>query len=492
MSVKKYNSITPNDGSYLGSKKGKALREKRNTKKFNQAWLAQKDLLKDSLIKLYKDKNSIGLQWNSLIDWDDEILSVPRRIKRALNALNKGKFPLTAESVNRAVQIAQEIDLKIKASSFSWQDYPQWLPKTLKPQNIPSEKPKKISELIQEYEQNYWLSRDKEEYKDHRNWKNGYLLYLKKIDDWSKYPSEELFNQACRNYPKSKKRNECCSRIKDFAHFCGLSDYDNKQFRLKKSQIEIKAKPKREMTDKEIECWYEKFPEWTGIDASESHWELWQWMYAMQATYGFRNHEVLNIYNLDCEYKGDDGKLYFPFTDATKNPRGIIYTEGKGVKRAAFLPQPLRWIEQFKLRDIPKRYYVFIQEISQLSKYDREKAKTYKLHTYSKFLNEHGFTFTAYNLRHHYNVKNHNLGIPVSLIAKNLGHTIIQNTSTYLESQGVKSCLDALDEWQKKAMNTTNQDMSLEQQINLLRQENEQLKAVIQNLLESIKTENTR
>ena len=38
-------------------------------------------------------------------------------------------------------------------------------------------------------------------------------------------------------------------------------------------------------------------------------------------------------------------------------------------------------------------------------------------------------------------------------------------------------------------MNTTNQDMSLEQQINLLRQDNEKLKAIIQNLLESIKTE---
>ena len=485
MSVKK-DSIIPNDGSYLGSKKSKALRKKRIKEDFQKSWESQKIILKNCLVKLCKDRSAIGLQWYSMIDWDNSLLKTPRRIKRSLNTLNRGKFPLTAEAVNRAVQIAQEIELKIKANSFSWKDYPQWLPQNLRPKNIELEKPKTIAQWVEDYEQDYWLTRDKKEYKDHRNWKNGYLLYLKKITNWSQYPDKQLFDQACRDYPKSKKRNECCSRIKHFAHFCGLSDYDNQQFRLRENQIEIKAKPKKEMTDREVEYWYNKFPTWLGIDASESHWELWQWIYAMQATYGFRNHEVLNIYNLDCEYKGDDGKLYFPFTDPARNPRGIIYTKGKGVKRAAFLPQPLRWIEEFKLREIPKRYYDFMEEINQLSRYDREKAKVYKLHTYSKFLNEHGFTFTAYNLRHHYNVKNHHLGIPVSLIAKNLGHTILQNTSTYLESQGVKSCLDALDEWQKKEVKTD--DISLEQQITLLRQENEQLKAIIQNLLESIKT----
>ncbi|MGK7949195.1 MAG: hypothetical protein AB4368_10435 [Xenococcaceae cyanobacterium] len=126
MSEKKIpNGIIPDDGSYLGSIKGKALREKQAKEKFDRAWKSQKQLLKDSLVKLYKDKNSIGLQWHTMLNWDDSLLPSPRRIKRALNALNKGKFPLTSESVNRAIQIAQEIDLKIKANSFSWQNYPQ-------------------------------------------------------------------------------------------------------------------------------------------------------------------------------------------------------------------------------------------------------------------------------------------------------------------------------------------------------------------------------
>ncbi|MDJ0690174.1 MAG: hypothetical protein QNJ41_16885 [Xenococcaceae cyanobacterium MO_188.B32] len=378
MGAKKTNGIVPDDGSYLGSKKGNALRAKKLKEDFARAWKSQKQLLKNSLVKLYRDRNSIAVRWNAMIDWDDSTLVTPRRIKRALNALNRGKFPLTANAVNQAVSIAQEIDLKIKANSFTWQDYPQWLPRELKPKNTTPNKPKTIAEWIVEYEENYWLSKNKEEFKDHRNWDKSYHRYLKRIPDNSKIPSKEIFDQVCANYPKSKKRNECCSRIKSFAHFCGLTDYDPKEFRLRQDQIEVKANPKRDLTEQEIEYWYKKFPEWQGNEGNSSYWELWQWMYGMQATYGFRNHEILNIYNLDCEHTDDKGILYHPFTDKVKNPRGIIYTRGKGVKRAAFLPQPLRWIEQFKLRTPPEKYHELMKELKQLDKFNREKRKENK------------------------------------------------------------------------------------------------------------------
>ncbi len=476
------NSIVANDGSYLGAKKGKALRDKKIIEDFQKAWKSQRQLLKDSLVKLYKDKSSIGLQWHTLVDWDDSTLVVPRRIKRALNALNRGKFPLTSEAVNRAVQIAQEIDLKIKANSFTWQDYLQWLPKNLKlKQHIQPNKPITLRDAINAFIDDYWLTKDKKRYQDHKNLKTTYLTYFNKFPDWGAVPSKEILDEVARNYPKSVKRNQCCSALKKLAPYCGLSDYDPKEFRLRKSQIEVKAKPKRDLSEQEVEEWYNKFSQWKGNIANPSQWELWRWWYGMQATYGFRNHEVLNIYNLDHEYKGDDGKLYFPFTDIIKNPRGVIYTQGKGVNRAAFLPQPRKWLEKFNLRKIPQDYYVFMRSIDSLNQYNKAKAKELKTGNYQKFLNRHGFNFTAYNLRHAYNVKTHGLGIPVSLIAKNLGHTILQNTSTYLESQGIKSCLDALDEWEKKQKNKENSSLSLEAQIDLLRQENEQLKAIFNN-----------
>ena len=489
MSEKKTpNGIVPDDGSYLGSKKGKALREKRVKEKFDRAWISQKKLLKDSLVKLYKDKQSIGLQWHTMVDWDDSTLIVPRRIKRSLNALNRGKFPLSSEAVNRAIRIAQEIDLKIKADSFSWQDHPQWLPKNLKPKQVQPDKPITVRDAINAFIDDYWLTKDKKRFQDHENLRDTYVAYYKKIPDWDVVPNKEILDKVARDYPKSVKRNQCCSALTKLAPYCGLPDYDPKEFRLRKNQIEVKAKPKRDLSEKEIESWYYKFPQWKGLKGNPSHWELWQWWYAMQATYGFRNHEVLNIYNLDCEYEGDDGKLYLPFVDSAKNPRGIIYTRGKGVKRAAFLPQPLRWLEKFKLREVPQEYFNFMDKIKDLNQYDKEKAKLIKGGNYRAFLYKHNFTFTAYNLRHAYNVKTHGLGIPVSLIAKNLGHTILQNTSTYLESQGVKSCLDALDEWEKRQKNKENSSLSPEAQVDLLRQENEQLKAIIQQLLESLKT----
>lgn len=484
------NTVVPNDGSYLGAKKGKALKDKKVKADFEQAWESQKGLLKSNSIKLYKDKTAIGVQWQSYIDWDDSRLITPRRIKRTLNALGKGKFPHTANAVNNAVAIAKELDLKIQANSFSWLDYPQWIPKKLRPKDEIKPEDKTIAQWIEEYEAHYWLSRNKKRYQDAENWDNGYLRYLKKIPDWSRLPSKEIFDDACRSYPKSSKRNECCTRIKYFAHFCGLTKYDPKEFRITKKQITVKAKPKRELTDAEVEAWYKKFPFMTNNNGKPSEWELWRWMYGMQATYGFRNHETLNIFNLDEEYRGEDGKLYAAFTDKEHNPRGIVYTEGKGVKRAAFLPHPMRWLDEFSLRDIPKGYYSFKKKIASFSEFDKAKAKAMKLHSYGNFLREHEFTFTAYNLRHHYNVKSHHAGLPASIIAKNLGHTLAQNTSVYLSSEGLKSCLETIKLWEQTQQENNNNERTTEQQIEELKRENEQLKALIQQLLENLKTQN--
>lgn len=488
----KLHGVVPHDGTYLGAKKGKQLKQAEIKAKFDESWELQAKLLKNSSVKLYKDKSAIGVQWQSFVDWDDSILTTPRRLKRGLNALGRGKFPLTADSVNNALKIAQEIDLKIKANAFSWQDYPQWLPTNLRPKTIASDKPKTIAEWIVEFEIDYWKTRDnsgktKQSFRDKRNWTKGKLRYLKYIKDWGILPNKELFDLACIDYPLSSKRNECCTEIKNFARFCGFIDYDNKQYRITKKQQTVKTKkPKQPLTEDEILEWYVKFPQWIGGTGTRSEWRLWQWWYGMQATYGFRNHEVLNIYNLDCEYTDEHGKKYYPFTDSILNPRGIIYTEGKAVKRAAFLPQPRKWLDDFKLREIPQDYYQFMDSIKNLNGYEQERAKESKRDTYANFLYKHGFTFTAYNLRHAYNVKSHGLGIPVALLAQNLGHNISQNESTYLETMGLQTALDALENWEKRQNNTVENELSVEKQLELLRLENEQLKAVIQQLLESI------
>jgi hypothetical protein len=489
--------IVPNDGSFLGTQKAIAKRNAKVKEEFDKAWKSQKDILKNSLVKLYKDKNSLGVQWTSMHHWDDTLISTPNRVKRSLTQLGKGKFGHNADSVNRAIAIAQEIDLKIRANAFSWKDYPQWLPNEFKPIVKEKIKQKTIAEWIEEYERDYWSTRSqdktsKQYFRDERNWRDGYLRYLKFIKNWNACIDESILNKACLSYPKSWKKNECCTRIKYFAHFCGLSNYDNNEYRISRKQVEVKAKPKKRLTDDEIEEWYNKFSEWEGGNAKKSYWQLWQWMYGMQAAYGFRNHEVLNIFNMTEKYLGEDGTWYYPFTDAIANPRGIIYTEGKGIKRSAFLPQPRHWLDRFNLRTPPQEYFDFTNEISKSSKYEQEKQKTRKLLSYTRFLANHDFTFTAYNLRHAHNVKMHGLGIPISLIAKNLGHSIQMNQSVYLSSQDLQSCLNAIDHWEQSRTDREKDQLSLETRLELLQQENEQLKALIQSLLENLKKDTSQ
>ncbi|NJO99051.1 MAG: hypothetical protein HC764_26200 [Pleurocapsa sp. CRU_1_2] len=127
-----------------------------------------------------------------------------------------------------------------------------------------------------------------------------------------------------------------------------------------------------------------------------------------------------------------------------------------------------------------------------MSDFDKAKAKVMKLHSYGNFLREHEFTFTAYNLRHHYNVKSHHAGIPASIIAKNLGHTLAMNTSLYLSSEGLTGCLDTIKKWESTQTNNDIQKLSTEQQLEAIKAENEQLKALIQQLLESLKTKENK
>jgi hypothetical protein len=114
--------IIPNDGTYIGAKKGKALRERKLKEEFDKAWKSQKALLNNSQVKLYKDKTTIILQWQSITDYNDSILVKPKRLIKSLNALGRGKFPHISDAVNRAIAIAKEIDLKIQANSFKWID----------------------------------------------------------------------------------------------------------------------------------------------------------------------------------------------------------------------------------------------------------------------------------------------------------------------------------------------------------------------------------
>ena len=54
--------------------------------------------------------------------------------------------------------------------------------------------------------------------------------------------------------------------------------------------------------------------------------------------------------------------------------------------------------------------------------------------------------------------------------------------------QSIKSCLKPLELWEKQRNKKTS-NLSLEERIDLLRQENDQLKAIIQQLLESLKSD---
>ncbi|MBD1860027.1 MULTISPECIES: site-specific integrase [Leptolyngbya] len=276
---------------------------------------------------------------------------------------------------------AKKIGTEMVLKEFDWANY------STRP--LSTAETKTVADWLREFEMDYFQRRRRTP-KSEATWRSAYHHYLKRLPPEERLTTD-LLNQTIRKTtPDSSIRSAICLSYKALGKFAGLEMEFVNALRGTYSSMHPR---KRDLPSDETIV--------GAILQLKSPW--WRWATGMLATYGLRPHEV---FHLD--------------TQAMESGQSIAIKVLPNTKTGARTVMPLypEWIEQFNLRD---------RQSSKISRRDNSAlGAAVGTHFRSK-----GMPFRPYDLRHCWAVRALRFGVPVSLAARWMGHSVEIHTKTY-------------------------------------------------------------
>lgn len=226
-------------------------------------------------------------------------------------------------------------------------------------------------------------------------WAKAYAPYLRKLSALAaQHPSfslpEAIYATVQGTQANSRSRQICCTALDAFAAFLNISlptplksfwgNYGN-------SKTQIRILP----TDEDILSAYKRIPN-----------PAWQFVYGIMATYGLRNHEVFF-----CDYAmltSGDEEAAIEVLETTKTGQHEVW------------PLYSEWIEAFSLRkvNLPNLNTDLTQTTLQLV--GQQVSLQFK---------RYGIPFAPYDLRHAWAVRTVLMGLPDTVSARMMGHSVV-------------------------------------------------------------------
>lgn len=469
------------DGSYQWGKREQEKEAKELEEKFRKALENAKKTLKPRPVSITETKGNLYLQFSTQTQYDGSKGETIRSKYSVAQYLGTSKCASTPDAVNSALQIALQVAKELESGTFSWDNYVCWIkgnvPEHLKQQTA---KRKTCKELIDEYREHYYATHDfsteEKARKSERGWRNNYRTIF------SKLPQDKPLNLAAiksvlSSYNPSKiTYKTAISRINSLCEYHSIK-IDFKQFEYR-GEIEIRKG--RELSEQEIIKGWENIKYYHPRCGRKSKYhDLFAWMYGMMAVYGLRNHETLNIQNLTQPYKIPNENVILPAFNDPCNAQKAIYTYGKTGERVQPYPSPIKWIELFDLTNIPSFpiFKTLKQKDYLVKRFVDYCAGNDKNRTTKKI------DFRLYDLRHSYAMRCRKDNINPLDSKDYMGHSLETHEKIYNEGYTHRSKIEGAAKYQQQKLEQKPELSEIE----LLRLENEQLKATIQQLLESIK-----
>ena len=345
------------------------------------------------------------------LSFDKKLKEVNKRLKQANTGVTllqkgntlyaRGTFPSKPGSVKTEPH-QQEIALKVRAHSAGLKEAEakakqigtqvvlkefDWTNHSARPLSTPETKT--VADWLREFETDYFQRRLRTP-KSESTWRMNYREYLRRLPQ-KDLLTTELLNRAIRNTtPDSCTRATMCFTCKALGRFAGLEVEFIKDLRGTYSSSRPK---KRDLpTDEEI------------VEAILQLKNLqWRWVASMLATYGLRPHE---IFHLDTQALESGQGNFIKVLENTKTGERTV------------LPLYPEWIEQFNLRD---------KQLPKISGPDNSALGT----SICQHFRAKGMPFRPYDLRHCWAVRALRFGVPVSLAARWMGHSVEIHTKTY-------------------------------------------------------------
>lgn len=232
-------------------------------------------------------------------------------------------------------------------------------------------------------------------------WNTAYLPYLRKLESILQSSSqlnlaEAIYATVQSTRPNSRSRQVCCTALGALAEFLNLDlpiDLKTLWGSYSASRTQIRHLP----SDSQIIEVYHQIPN-----------PAWQFVYGMMATYGLRNHEV---FFCDCRaLQAGQPEAMIEVLKVTKTGYHEVWP---------FYPE---WVDLFNLRQL--NLPPVSTDLSQTTLQRIGQQVTCQFRRYR-------VPFSPYDLRHAWAVRTIHFGLPDTVAARMMGHSVAIHTRTY-------------------------------------------------------------
>lgn len=307
------------------------------------------------------------------------------------------KLPANKAALKQAEQEAKVIAARLIERTFDWQPYLIQRGQALGSAELSD----KILAFRQHYCDESAADPDKHPASVKSTWDKAYAPYLRKLQAVCDRRSnlnlpEAIIATIKETRANSRSRQVCCTAMEAFASFLSLelpTDLKSLWGKYGGSQAQERKLPE----DDEILQWFHRIPNPT-----------WQFVYGIMAVYGLRNHEVFF-----CDYsaltKGDP-EAAIAVLKTTKTGAHDVW------------PFPPAWIEEFGLREVALPDIETDLTKTTLQRIGQQVTLQFR---------RYQIPFSPYDLRHAWAVRTILVGLPDTVAARMMGHSVAIHNRTY-------------------------------------------------------------
>jgi len=352
----------------------------------------KKLIIEGSKLKIEKRGGKLNIR-GSLPSKENKNLQKVQRISLGIDADNYG-----LEEAQKKLQL---INLQLELDQFEWRN---WLTSSIKESDKSYDFfTKKISEFEKEFFKEYK--------NDHLNsarrstWNSAYKPYIKRmLSNYQKNDNKDInhiFLNTLKSYKEgSRSRKQCGTSLNVFAEFLELS-LPSEWKSLSRGYGIKKASFRNLPDDNLIEELWKNIPN-----------KSWQYVFALMATYGLRNHEVFFCDLSSLKKSGDKILRILPTTKTGEHQAWPFHP---------------KWVDLFELCSLGN-------DPTLLPKINRDLKQT-TLQNIGKRItdqfNRYRINIRPYDLRHAWAVRTIFYDLPDTVAARMMGHSVSLHTQTY-------------------------------------------------------------
>ncbi len=312
------------------------------------------------------------------------------------------KLPFDKNGLEEAQKAIELINYQLKKSQFCWS---HWIKKkaisSIKSKNLD------VGNKVESFKKQFFsdTSKSKSAAGMISTWQSAYKPYMNRLiyasNESNLKLGEDLLLEILLSYKEnSRSRQQCGIALSAFARHSNLELPEN--WKQLQSGYGIHESNFRKLpSDEDIINSFQSIPN-----------PKWRFVFGLMATYGLRNHEVF-FSDLSCLRKDKDKIIrVFPNTKTGEHQVWPFHPEWISLFELDKTTHPSDLLPSIKtdLRDTTLQH---------IGRRVSEQFRRYKL------------TFTPYDLRHAWAVRTILIGLPNTVAAKMMGHSVSIHTKTY-------------------------------------------------------------